>query len=543
MAKINIMALGGLDEKQRRLYILEIDSKMFILDSGIYQPLNNDFGIRQIVPNIEYLQLNKDKIKAVFLSSANRMNIGSLIQLVNLKKDIEIYGSKITLDSLPIFFGEAANNWNTKTLDNETEVAGINVKPIKATSTIPGTLGYQFNTNDGNIVYMTDYIFDSIKEFNINQMKELVNISDNNLLFITDSSNATEKTAISSKFRIHDKVEYHLYKPKRFVITIYEDEIINAVELIKLAKENKRKIFFKSRSMYALLKMMMTNGAIEEFPIRRTTEYKEEDSEKSIIVLSGTRTKLYRSVELMIEANNNNDFAIKDNDIVYLAALPQPGNEHVFADVVNKIAIVDPELIKPNSEDKKLFGTTEFDIRNFIDIINPKFVMPVSSHYKQMLAVEKTSIAAGVNPKNIILGDNGEVFTINKGTYEGVTLKIKEIEPKVVESVGETSINNDLIEERKELGKDGVVTISFMVDAENLINSDIDIQMKGLVISRGNQEVLDSLRKMIYEASEQYNSTNQKVTKAIPQLRKAMSKVFRENFKKVPTLLFNIVEV
>jgi|GEM_PF-1550496 len=104
MLKINVLALGGLDEKEKRLYILEIDSKIYILDSGVYEPLNNDFGVQHFIPNMEYLELNRDKIKAIFLSSANRMNIGSLQQIINIKKDIEIYGSKITLDSLEVFF-------------------------------------------------------------------------------------------------------------------------------------------------------------------------------------------------------------------------------------------------------------------------------------------------------------------------------------------------------------------------------------------------------------------------------------------------------
>lgn len=545
MAKINLLALGGLDEKQRRLYILEIDSKIYILDSGIYQPLNNDFGIRQIVPNIEYLKLNKDKIKAVFLSSSNRMNIGSLIQIINLKKDVEVYGSKVTIDALPILFGKNVNNWNTKIINNQVNVAGIEVKPIKIASTIPGTLGYQFHTNDGNILYMTDYIIDSIKEFNINQIVELNKLSNNNLLLITDSSNSTEKIAISSKFRIKDLVSKYLKQSKRFVITIYEDEIINAVELIELAKENKRKIFFKSKTLLSLLKMMMKNKAIEEFPIRSFEEFNENESNKSIVVLSGTRTKLYRSVELIIESHNKKDFAFDKNDIVYFAALPQPGNEHIFADVTNKIAIIDPDVVKPSSEEKKLFGTTEFDIRNLINLVRPRFVMPVSSYYKQLKEVHDIAIIAGMNKKNIIIGENGEIFTINKGVYEGVSQKIKEkeIEPMVVESIGDPSINNDLIEERKTLGKDGVVTISFIYQTETaLLASDIDIQMKGLVISKGNDDVLNKLKEMVYEAADTYHETNQKITKSIPQLRKAMSRVFRENFKKVPTLIFNILE-
>ncbi len=547
MAKIKIMALGGLDEKYRRLYVLEIDSKIFILDSGIYEPLNKSFGIRQIVPNIEYLKLNKDKIKAIFLTSANKMNIGSIAQLVNLKKDIEIYGSKITLDSLDIFFNDEAREWNKKIINSKEikEISGVEVKGVSLASIIPGTLGYQFITDDGNILYLSDYIFDSIREYNINLIKDLSELSsEKNLLLISDSQNATEKVAISSKYKITDLISKYLVKPSRFVISIYEDEIINVIELIKLAKETKRKVFFKSNTLFSLINNLIEDGVIEKTNIRHFSEYKDEDREKSIVILSGTRNKLYKTIDLLIEAHNKNDFAFEETDIVYFAALPQSGNEHVFADVNNKISRIDPIVLKPSKEDKKIFGTTEFDIRNMINLIKPQYFMPVSSHYKQMLASKSIAEKNGIDPKRVIIGDNGEMFVIDKGEYVGLSQKLKDIEPMVIESAGDSSIQNDLIEERKELGKNGVATISFIHSLEHFaIISDIDIQMKGLVISKGQDDLIEKLKEMILDASDKTASDKTSIVKVIPSLRKEMGKLFREKFKKVPTILFNVREV
>lgn len=546
MAKINILALGGLDEKQRRLYILDIDSKIFIFDSGVYEPLNNDFGIQHFVPNLDYLKHNLDKIKGIFLSSANRMNIGSLLQVVNLKKDIEIYGSQSTLDSLDVFFGEKSKDWNKKTIvKNKTiEVGGIEVTGINLASSIPGTLGFSLKTNDGNILYLTDYIFDSIKEYNLSAIYELSSfVNQNNLLLISDSSLSTEKTALSSKFRIYDLVKKYMNIEKRFVITIYEDEIINAIELINLAKESKRKIYFKSNSLFSLIKIMMKNGDIEDYPIRK---YEGADSYEtnSIVVLSGTRTKLYKSVELLIESHNKNDFAFETEDIVYFSALPQAGNEHVFADVTNKISRIDPTVVKPSTDDKKIFGTTEFDIRNVIEFLKPKYFMPVSAYHTQLIAAKEIAVQNGIDSKNVIIADNGEINQINKGINEGIQQRVKEIESKVVESIGDDSISNELIEERKSIGKDGVITISLIYDVSKfVVSSDIDIQMKGVVISKGQEEVLEKIKELIIVTSDELSETKQHLKKGVPSLRKAMSKIFRENFKKVPSLIITIVDI
>ncbi len=547
MAKINIMALGGLDEKQRRLYILEIDSKMYVIDSGVYEPLNNDFGIQHLIPNMEYLASNRDKLKAIFLSSANRMNIGSLEQIINIKNDIEIYGSNSTIDSLGVFFKEKANDWNTVKINKgETKnISGVDVKALGLPSLIPGTLGFQFKTEDGNVLYLTDYIFDYVNELNISPIEELGELSkEKNLLLLSDSSLSTEKSALSSKYRISDLVSKYLNKPNRFVISIYEDEILNVIELIKLAKKLKRKIFVKSKTLFNLLEIFKANGEIEDFPIRKYSDYKEADKEKAIVILSGTRTKLYKTIELIIEAHNKEDFAFEEDDIVYFSALPQAGNEHVFADVTNKISRVELNFHKPDKEVKKLFGTTEFDIRNITNIIKPEYFMPISAYFTQMSAAKDIAVNCGVNEKNIFVGDNGDIFTIDKGSNQGLTFKIKEVESKVVEQSGDGSVDNDLITERKEIGKDGVATISFIFNKEKLaIASDIDIQMKGVVISKGLEDTMNEIKDLIIEISDVQSEQKQSVVRAIPQLRKEISKLFRKSINKVPTLLFNIVEV
>lgn len=545
MAKINILALGGLDEKQKRLYVLEIDSKIFILDSGVYEPLNSDFGIKHFIPNTEYLKENRDKIKALFLSSANKMNIGSIGQIINIKNDIEIYGSKTTIDSLDVFFGEESKDWKKIKFEKmETKkIAGIDVRGIQMSSIIPGALGYQFKTEDGNILYLTDYIFDSIKEYNIMPINGVVDLlKEKNLLLISDVSKVEEKSSISSRFRIYDLIKKQFTKEKRLVVALYEDEIINVVELIKLSRENKKKIFIKSETLFNLLKIMMDNGDFEEFPIRLYKDFRKEDGKNSVIILSATRTKLYREIEIMIDANNAEDFSFEKDDIVFMSALPQPGNEHVFANVSNKITRINPIVIKPNSNEKTLFGTTGFDVRNYLLLLNPEHFMPVSSYYTQLSVAKDLAIQNNVSEKKIIIGDNGEKFSIENGSYKGMVQKGIESCSLVLDNLGNDSLTNELIEERKILGKNGVVSISFVYDEKKfLISSDIDIQMKGLVISKGKEDVINKIKDLIIDSSNTLSENKNHINKGLPSIKKESSKIFRENFKKVPTVIFNII--
>ena len=546
MSKINVLALGGLDEKEKRLYILEIDSKIYILDSGVYEPLNNDFGVQHFIPNMEYLELNRDKIKAIFLSSANRMNIGSLQQVIEIKKEIEIYGSQSTLDSIEVFFETDTSDWNKIPFKKgETKnIAGINVKAILMSSIIPGTFGYKFETVDGNILYLTDYVFDSVKEYKTTAMNYMTEMKEEkNLILITNAGKASASALLSSNYRIKNDLKKVINKKQRIVVALYEDEIINVVELISLAKQNKKKVFIKSATLFNLIKIMMKNGEIEEFPIRLYSDFKKEDTENAIVVLSGTRTKLYRAIELIIEAHNIEEFAFEKNDIVCLLALPQSGNEHVFANVLNKITRIDPEVVVPKSGTKTLFGTSEFDIRNYLTFLNPLYFMPVSGYFKELNAAKNIAIESGLENKNIIIADNGEKFSWNNGQYEEMTQKGIDVSSLVMEAGGDRSIDSDLIETRKTLGKDGITSISFIYNVkEFFIASDIDIQMKGVVITQGQEKVLDKIRELILKQNSEGSKKKMHISKSLPSLNKTIGKIFRENFKKTPTIIFNIMD-
>jgi ribonuclease J len=78
MANINFFALGGQDETGKNCYILEVENDLFIIDSGIKHPVQNDLGIDAIIPNFEYLVLNKERIKGVFITHAHDLNFAAL---------------------------------------------------------------------------------------------------------------------------------------------------------------------------------------------------------------------------------------------------------------------------------------------------------------------------------------------------------------------------------------------------------------------------------------------------------------------------------
>ena len=94
--KIEILSLGGLDERGKNLSIIDINNEWFIIDTGYKIPNNVAIGVRHIIPNTNYLIKNLNKIRGIFLSTSNYNEIAALVFMIDKIKNVPIYCGEIT---------------------------------------------------------------------------------------------------------------------------------------------------------------------------------------------------------------------------------------------------------------------------------------------------------------------------------------------------------------------------------------------------------------------------------------------------------------
>ena len=95
MSDIKIIALGGVRENAKNLYIVEINDSIFILDAGLRYPENEQLGVDFVIPNLDYLVENKDRIQGIFLTHGHADAIGALPYILQDAK-VPVFGSSLT---------------------------------------------------------------------------------------------------------------------------------------------------------------------------------------------------------------------------------------------------------------------------------------------------------------------------------------------------------------------------------------------------------------------------------------------------------------
>ena len=82
MSRIDIMALGGLNENGKNIYTITVDDNVLIFDCGIKYAPDKMYGVDYIIPDFSYLVEIKGKILGVFITHPHNENMGALIDLI-----------------------------------------------------------------------------------------------------------------------------------------------------------------------------------------------------------------------------------------------------------------------------------------------------------------------------------------------------------------------------------------------------------------------------------------------------------------------------
>ena len=554
MANIKIMALGGLGEQGKNMYVVEINNNIFVLDAGIKYPEIDMFGVDAVVPDISYLIENKKRIQGVFLSHGHEDNIGAIPYLLE-RIPVRVYGTHYTLslveDNLKMnkmdikkYKLYRINDKKVLTFDD------VTVSFFNTTHSVPESVGIALQTEDGTIVYATDFNFNPETESYYKvSFEKITDIGKEKVLAVLSESVGTSSLGRPSDF---SNFEYKLNNilnntEKRVIIAAYSEDLLRVQKAINIALQKEKKIAFIGKGSERLVNFARNTNYInidEEslVNLKYIDEHNKNNIKDLVVFVTGVRNEPYSALNRMVK-HEDRLIHIEKGDSIVIVCPPKSGSELYVTNVINELYRSDASITIFDKND--IFGThaTNADLKTLYSMLKPKFAMPIKGEYRHMYDHSQVLLKMGYNKEDILTLENGEMIEIVNG--EIVNIEKKSLSDIFVNGSLIGGVNEKVIKDRETLSEQGIVIVNVAYDVRTrkLIN-DPSIITKGFTYKL-SEEQLDEIVSNI--TVKIVNNTLLKKSFHVEQLKEVLqteisNQLFRYT-KHRPIIMISITEI
>lgn len=502
--EVGILALGGLGEIGKNLYVIEYNQKLFIVDAGVMFPDESLLGISHVIPNFEYLQENQDKIEGLFITHGHEDHIGAipyLLQRVNIPK---IYASGIAVDLIENKLSEY-KNINLPRIEvykshYTYKFGDVSVEFIRLNHSIPDSHGIVFRTPVGIIFHTGDFKFDLTPVGPHSEFDKLAKIgSEGVLCLLSDSTNAEREGLIESESKIGNSITelFGLIKG-RIIIATFASNLYRIQQIIEASISNNRKVAVFGRSMEKTIEIGIQSGYIKvprgtiidadninDFPMNEVT-----------LIVTGSQGEPLAALSRIASGSHRQIKALKGDTVIFSSS-PIPGNQEGINKNINALYRLGVEVIVdgPLADTHASGHGSQIDLKLMLSITKPKFFIPIHGEHRMLKKHRQLAIDVGVDPSNILVMDNGDVAAVSKDNIRlAGHITANDI---YVDNSKFGDISSSIIWERRLLSEEGMFVAVLTVDIENKkLLLDPTIVSRGFIYLRGSTEITDELAEI-----------------------------------------------
>lgn len=548
MSKIKIFALGGLNENGKNMYVVNVDENIFVFDAGLKYPSANMLGVDYIIPKFDYLKENRKKIRGIFLTHAHDGNMGAMPDIMEEFPDVPVYATKFTMTVLKMElekYNIEATNLKEIRPHSKLDIAGFSIFPITVTHSIPETVAFVLYTDDGAIVYATDFVFDSamLGAYKTDIGKLAYVGKQGVLCLMAESSYAYREGHTSPKHRISKKVWDILNQTdERIIISVFPEHVYRIQEIFDEVSKTKRKIVIMGKKLQNLVNYAKDFNYLhyDENLIGDLSNINDKDV---VILISDDKEKSLASLEKII-SRYDKYITLKEGDTVFIAEPVYPGNEKKVAKIMDDLSRLDVEVVTLSYKTYALHHPSSEDLMQMINLMNPKYYFPIKGEYRYQYMNASVAEQAGMEKDRILLKQNGDVITFVDGKLVDKAETINADET-LIDGNSSDDIGNLVLKDRELLSKNGIVIVSATIDKKTKkIIADPQILTRGFIYVKDNLDIVEKTEAISKEVIEEcINGKKVDFTGIKLKIRERLSAYFNEETGSVPMIITVILEI
>ena len=467
---LRVVGLGGLGEIGRNMTVFEHAGKLLIVDCGVLFPEEHQPGIDVILPDFSWIRDRLDSIVAVVLTHGHEDHIGGVPYLLKERADIPVVGSRLTLALIEAKLKEHRIKPKLAPVKegDTTSLGPFDLEFLAVNHSIPDGLAVAIRTSAGLVLHTGDFKMDQFPlDDRITDLRAFARLGEEGVdLFMVDSTNAEVPGFTMSERDLAPAIDtVFRTAPRRIIVSSFASHVHRIQQVLDAAHAHGRKVAFVGRSMVRNMGVAQDLGYLKvpENLVVPLEQLERMKPNKIALVCTGSQGEPMAALSRM--ANRDHKIRIGEGDTVLMASSVIPGNENAISNVINGLTRWGANVVHKGNAKVHVSGhASAGELVYCYNIVQPSNVMPVHGEWRHLKANADLAIRTGVDPKNVVLAEDGVVVDLVDG-HAKVTGKVAAgnvyVDAATVGGATEATLRD-----RRTLAEEGVVTVLAIVDAD-----------------------------------------------------------------------------
>lgn len=548
---LKIIPLGGLGEIGLNMMVFEYRGTLFIVDCGLMFPEDYMLGVDFVIPDMDYIRTNREKVAAIVLTHAHEDHIGALPFLLRIV-NAPVFGTPFTLgvvrNKLEEFGLAQSARLHEIQAGGRIKLGEFQLEFIRVRHSVVDGVGLAIETPLGTIIHTGDF---KISHSNRDGMATDVNRfamygQKGTLALLSDSTNVEkEGYTISAEVIGAALARVTEGRKGRIIVALFASNITRIQQIVNIARSREKKIVFNGRSIEVSVKLAKALGYLQipaemEIDIDDIGYYPDDEI---ILVTTGSQGEPM-SVLARMAAGTHKHIKIRKEDTIILSSKFIPGNERAIAGIINRLYRLGADVIYEKISEIHVSGHAfQEELKLMINLTKPRYFIPIHGEYRHLTLHTRLAQEVGIPPERILLAENGQVIEFNE---KGGRLRERVGTGRVlIDGKGVGDVGRSVLKERRNLSEHGLVVVAMALDEDTgTVVYGPEIFSRGFVFEMETGHLLDDAVCVVLEVVEDIGpETHNRAARIRARLQTVLKQYFFFTIARRPVIVPIIIEV
>jgi ribonuclease J len=462
------VALGGSGEIGMNVNLYGCRGQWIMVDLGLTFADFEFPGIDLILPDLEFIEKQQQRLAGIILTHGHEDHIGALPYLAEELKS-PLFATPFTAGLIAGKLEEEGLTGAVKL--NIVERGGtIELGPFKVTfvalsHSIPEGNGLLIETPFGNIFHTGDWKIDETPVIGEGGDSDLLTeIGDRGVLaLVCDSTNVFQDQRSGSEESVHPGLRAQVEKAKgRVLVTTFASNAARLETIGRVAVETDRKVCIAGRSLERILRVARATGYLLDFPAPISFDEAMRLPRKEVLIIATGGQGEPRAALGRI-ASGTHDLKLVNGDTVIFSSRIIPGNEIAIGRIMNQLSDLGIRIVTEKQAHVHVSGHPgRPELIEMYKWVRPAIVVPVHGEARHLAEHARLALSHGV--AHAVVQKNGDV------------IRLAPSDPKKIDEVrvGRLVLDGDVIlpadgstiGERRRIGYSGLITVAVPIGGD-----------------------------------------------------------------------------